>query len=130
MIPVLVSNNERDHYPALADPAECDEEGYVKPYFDLATVRVIAEDTQAAAAEFGHEVIDTVHVVDGPGRDGAPGALVVVICWMDLPGRTGDPVAFVAAEAATGRYAVGGLPWCWYAVDDRLNPLIPFRAPQ
>ncbi|MEV6565888.1 hypothetical protein [Streptomyces kronopolitis] len=145
MIDVLVSNNDRDHYPALVDPAESNGEGYVKPWFSLETVRRIAEKTQADAAEFGHDSIDTVHVVDGGEENGEPRVLVVVICWMDVETKGVDGATTIVepvryrqdAEGDEGHdpedegdalYCIGGFPWCWYALDDDLNPLIPFRA--
>lgn len=128
MIEILVSNNDRDRYPAMVDPDERHEEGYVKPYFDLETVQRIAEQTQADAEKFGHGSIDTVHVIDGGTYDGEPRALVVVITWMDIPEKgVQDATEFVAPNE-DGRYAIGGFPWCWYALDDQLNPQIPFRA--
>ncbi|MGW3736644.1 hypothetical protein [Streptomyces sp. NPDC005148] len=42
MIDVLVSNDDRDRCPAAVDPDERHQEGYVKPWFDLETVRRIA----------------------------------------------------------------------------------------
>ncbi|MGP3950830.1 hypothetical protein [Streptomyces sp. 7N604] len=60
MLELLVSNNDKDAYPAFVDPGERHAEGYVKPYFTLETVRRIAENTQAAVAEFGYGAIDTV----------------------------------------------------------------------
>lgn len=128
MIQALVSNNEHDFYPALINPAECNEEGYVRPYFDLATVRRIEENTRAAAAQYGHGSVDTVHVVDGGSEDGTPRALVVVISWMDLPDKDADPVQFVEPDEESGLYPVGGLAWCWYALDEEMNPNLPFRT--
>lgn len=139
MIETLVSNNDRNRYPAQVDPAECNDEGYVKPYFDLETVRRIADDTQAAASAFGHGSIDTVHVIDGGTEDGQPRTLVVAVSWMRIPDKgmeathglasgIEDAVEFIEPDEESGLYPVGGLPWCWYALDDELNPLLPFRT--
>ncbi|MER6632224.1 hypothetical protein ABT301_29090 [Streptomyces sp. NPDC000987] len=64
MVEVLVCANDRHRYPALVDPAD-QRDGYVRPWFGLATVHRIAADTQADAARHGHGSIDTVHVVTG-----------------------------------------------------------------
>ncbi|WP_019548603.1 hypothetical protein [Streptomyces sulphureus] len=125
MIDTLVSNNDRDRYPAVVDPAETNDEGYVKPWFDLETVRRIAEKTQADATEVGHGSVDTVHVVDGGEENGEPRVLVVVVTWMDIGSKGVDQATeIVVPDRETGRYAIGGFPWCWYALDDHLNPLI------
>ncbi|MEU2462099.1 hypothetical protein ABZ604_31520 [Streptomyces sp. NPDC012473] len=129
MTETLVSNNDRDHYPALINPAEANAEGYVKPWFELETVRRIAEQTQADAAEFGYGSIDTVHVIDGGTERGEPRALVAVVTWMYMPGKNVEEATeILAPHPETGRYAIGGLPWCWYALDDQLMPNFPFRA--
>ncbi|MGC5411047.1 hypothetical protein ACPXCX_46270, partial [Streptomyces sp. DT225] len=64
MIDVLVCCNDRDRYPAVIDPADS-HEWNVKPWFDLETVRRIADDSQEEAAEYGHGSVDTIHVLAG-----------------------------------------------------------------
>ncbi|MFE7214587.1 hypothetical protein ACFU93_32525 [Streptomyces sp. NPDC057611] len=126
MVEVLVCANDRDRYPAMVDPADQSDDGYVRPWFDLDTVRRIAADTQADAERHGHGSIDTVHVLDGTvGRQAH--AVVLVICWMYLGGERRQQAVEVLQPNARGRYAVGGHDWCWYALDDLLNPQIPFQ---
>ncbi|MEU6928976.1 hypothetical protein AB0A05_07410 [Streptomyces sp. NPDC046374] len=133
MIEVLVSNNDRDHYPALIDPAD-QRDGYVKPWFDLETAQRIAEQTQADAERFGHGSIDTVHVFPGGKLDGHPVGLVVVVTWMDIPEKGAQEATEICErsepddEDEAPRYSIGGHDWCWYALDDRLNPQIPFTG--
>ncbi|MFF4248968.1 hypothetical protein ACFYY2_31505 [Streptomyces sp. NPDC001822] len=129
MIETLVSNNDRDRYPAHVDPAEVNEEGYVLPWFDLETVRRIAEGTQDDAADFSYGSIDTVHVIDGGYERGETRALVVIVTWMYMPEKSAEEATeILAPHRETGLYAVGGLPWCWYALDDDLSLNFPFRA--
>ncbi|WP_327345946.1 hypothetical protein [Streptomyces europaeiscabiei] len=133
MVEVMVCANERDHYPALVNPAD-QRDGYVRPWFDLDTVRRIATDTQADAAQYGHGSIDTVHVLDGTVermRDGTiertAHAVVTVVCWMYLGGDRHEQAVEVLQPSVSGRYAVGGHDWCWYAISDDLTPMIPFE---
>ncbi|MET7809779.1 hypothetical protein ABZT26_02830 [Streptomyces sp. NPDC005395] len=125
MVEVMVSANEVDRYPALVDPDD-QHDGYVRPWFDLDTVRRIAADTQAAAEEYGHGSIDTVHVLDGT-VDGTGHAVVLLVTWMDLGTDCHEQAAEIVQPNADGRYAVGGHDWCWFVLDDDLKPLIPFR---
>jgi hypothetical protein len=128
MIEVLVSCNDRHRYPAWIDPDD-QHDGFVKPWFDLETVQRIAADTQAEAARHGHGSVDTVHVYAGD-VDGRPRAVVLVICWMYLA-LNADRIeqgTEVLQPNSDGRYAVGGFDWCWYALDDHLNPVIPFQV--
>lgn len=126
MIDVMVSCNDEQRYPARIDP-DVQKDGYVKPWFDLATVRRIAVDTQADAARFGHGSVDTVHVMEGV-VDGDSYAVVLSICWMYLDDDERRECATeVAQPNDEGRYAVGGLDWCWYVLDENLNPVIPFQ---
>ncbi|GGZ23467.1 hypothetical protein GCM10010387_15810 [Streptomyces inusitatus] len=123
MIEVMVCANDRDRYPAWIDPADT-QDGYVRPWFDLDTVQRIADDTQAEAAEHGHGSVDTVHVLAGQ-LDGAGCAVVLNICWMFLGGEKRQEAVEVCQPNAAGRYAIGGFDWCWYLLDERLNPVIP-----
>ncbi|MDX3069770.1 hypothetical protein PV518_47935, partial [Streptomyces sp. ND04-05B] len=125
MVETLVCNNDRDRYPALVDPTD-QRDGYVKPWFDLGTVRQIAADTQADAARYGHGSIDTVHVIDGTVGN-TRHAIVLVIAWMDLSGDHHEEATQVHQPSDDGRYAIGGHDWCWYALDDDLMPQIPFQ---
>ncbi|MER7477395.1 hypothetical protein ABTX60_07030 [Streptomyces sp. NPDC126510] len=125
MVDAMVCANERDRYPAKVDPAD-QRAGYVKPWFDLDTVRRIAADTQRDAKTFGHGSVDTVHVLDGV-VDGKPHAVVLVVSWMYLGNEWNEKATEVLRPNAVGRYAVGGHDWCWYALDDDLHPLIPFQ---
>ncbi|MFF4726359.1 hypothetical protein ACFY3M_13610 [Streptomyces mirabilis] len=125
MIEVMVCANDRDRYPALVDPADL-RDGYVRPWFDLRTVRRIAADTRRDAARYGHGSIDTVHVLDGKVNR-TKHAVVMVVCWMYLAGERREQAAEVLQPNADGRYAVGGHDWQWYALDGDQNPLIPFR---
>ncbi|MFE2425005.1 hypothetical protein [Streptomyces hokutonensis] len=126
MVEVVVSANETDRYPALVDPSDQASDGYVKPWFDLGTVRQIAANTQADAARYGHGSIDTVHVIDGT-VDGTRHAVVLLIAWMYLGGDSHEKATQVLQPNDDDRYAVGGHAWCWYALDDDLMPQIPFR---
>ncbi|MET8609779.1 hypothetical protein [Streptomyces misionensis] len=125
MVEVLVCANDRNHYPAVVDPAD-QRDGYLRPWFDLRTVRRIAVDTQSAAARYGHGSIDTVHVLDGT-VDRTNHAVVIVTCWMYLGGEKREQAVEVLHPNADGRYAVGGHDWQWYALGRDLMPLIPFR---
>ncbi|MGW4007935.1 hypothetical protein [Streptomyces sp. NPDC004763] len=125
MVEVMVSANEHDRYPALVDPDD-QHDGYVRPWFDLDTVRRIAADTQAAAERYGHGAADTVHVLDG-SVDGTAHAVVLLVTWMDLGTDCHEQATEILQPNADGRYAVGGHDWCWFALDDDLKPLIPFR---
>lgn len=125
MVQTLVCANDRDRYPALVDPAD-QRDGYVKPWFDLGTVRQIAADTQADAARYGHGSIDTVHVIDGT-VSGTRHAVVLVIAWMDLGGDSHEKAVQVLQPNDDDRYAIGGHDWCWYALDGDLMSQIPFR---
>ncbi|MFJ5037967.1 hypothetical protein [Streptomyces parvulus] len=124
MVDATVCANDQDRYPAKVDPAD-QRDGCVKPWFDLGTVRLIAEDTQADAERFGHGSIDTVHVLDGI-VDGTAHAVVLVVSWMYLGGERREKATEILQPNAVGRYAVGGHDWGWYALDDDLKPQIPF----
>jgi hypothetical protein len=135
MVEVMVCANDRDRYPAKVDPTD-QQDGYVKPWFDLDTVRRIAAQTQADAARHGHGSIDTVHVLQGGNArvgnggsvDGVKYAVVLVVCWMHLGGDKREQAVEIVQPSADGRYAIGGFEWCWYALsDDGLTPLIPFE---
>ncbi|MFE3033029.1 hypothetical protein ACFXKY_15465 [Streptomyces canus] len=126
MVEVVVSANETDRYPALVDPADQTSDGYVRPWFDLGTVRQIAANTQADAALYGHGSIDTVHVIDGT-VSGTRHAVVLVIAWMYLDGDRLEKATQVLQPNDDDRYAIGGHAWCWYVLDDDLMPQIPFR---
>lgn len=142
---VMVSNNGTK-YPAFIDPDERDDkEGYVKPYFDLDTVRELAANTQADVEEFGHGLIDTVHVIDGD-EDGNPPALVVVVNWTDIePKGVAQATTIVEPiryredddqdddpeDAGEPLWPVGGFEWCWYAMaPDGIHPQIPYQPQQ
>jgi hypothetical protein len=125
MVDVMVCANDRDRYPALVDPAD-QRDGYVKPWFDLPTVRRIAADTQRDAHQHGHGSIDTVHVLTGK-VDRTRHTVVLAISWMWIGGDKRNQAVEVLHPNADGRYAVGGHDWCWYALDDDLKPQIPFQ---
>ncbi|MFD8903059.1 hypothetical protein [Streptomyces ardesiacus] len=124
MVDAMVCANDRDRYPAKVDPVD-QRDGFVKPWFDLDTVRRIAENTQADAERYRHGSIDTVHVLDGT-VDGTAHAVVVVVSWMYLGSERREQATEILQPNAVGRYAVGGHDWCWYALDDDLKPQIPF----
>ncbi|MEU1853911.1 hypothetical protein ABZ499_32810 [Streptomyces sp. NPDC019990] len=133
MVEVTVSANERDHYTALVDPAD-QRDGFVNPWFDLDTVREIAADTRRAAWRYGHDSIDTVHVLSGKvarRRDGkmqsVREAVVLVISWMRLGTDQHEQAVKILQPNDDGRYAVGGHDWTWFVVGDDLTPQIPFR---
>ncbi|MET9936128.1 MULTISPECIES: hypothetical protein [unclassified Streptomyces] len=133
LVEVLVSNNDRDRYPARIDPAD-QRHGYVRPWFDLETAHRIAEQTQADAERFGHGSIDTVHVFPGGKLDGHEIGLVVVVTWMDIPTKGVQDAVEICERSVPDDedeallYSIGGHDWCWYALDDQMNPLIPFPA--
>ena len=138
MVDVMVCANDRDRYPAKVDPAD-QRDGFVRPWFDLDTVRRIAADTQGDAARHGHGSVDTVHVLEGGGEcakhdgpvDRATYAVVLVICWMHLDGAKREQATEVLQPNEDGRYAIGGFEWCWYALsEDGLTPVIPFTTPR
>jgi hypothetical protein len=125
MVEVMVCANERDRYPALVDPSD-QRDGYVRPWFDLRTVRRIAADTRRDAAKYGHGSIDTVHVLSGKVNR-TRYAVVTVVCWMYLGGDRREQAVEVLQPNTDGRYAVGGHDWCWYVLSDDQTPQIPFR---
>ncbi|MGC4947735.1 hypothetical protein ACLQ2N_16260 [Streptomyces sp. DT224] len=116
MIDVLVCCNDRDRYPAVIDPADS-HEWNVKPWFDLETVRRIADDSQEEAAEYGHGSVDTIHVLAGQ-VDGQDHAVVLNIRWMLMGGDRRQGAVEVCQPNGEGRYAIGGHGWGWYALDD------------
>jgi hypothetical protein len=126
MVEVMVCANEHDHYPALVDPAD-QHDGFVRPWFDLPTVRIIAAETQAEAARYGHGFVNTVHVLDGTVDDRAE-SIVLEIGWMYLNGTKREQSVQTIWPNEDGRYAIGGhFDWCWYALDKDGHPQIPFR---
>jgi hypothetical protein len=125
MVQVRVCANDVDIYPAWVDPTD-QRDGYVKPWFDLETVRQLAANTQHDAARWGQGSIDTVHVLDGM-VDRTEHAVVMVICWMWLGGDRREQAVEILQPNEDGRYAVGGHDWSWYVLSEDLTPLIPFR---
>lgn len=126
MVEVTVCANERDNYPALVDPAD-QRDGFVQPWFDLPTVRIIAAETQAEAARYGHDFVNTVHVLDGT-VDGRAEAVVLEIGWMYLGGTRREKSVQTMWPNEDGRYTIGGhFDWCWYALDKDGHPQIPFQ---
>lgn len=123
MFEVFVSCNERDHYPAMVDPTE-HKDGFVRPMFDLATVRRIAADSQTEAAKVGHGSVDTIHVLAGD-VDGAEHTVVLNICWMYLGGERHEEAVELVEADENGRYDIGGYGWNWYVLDEHQNPMIP-----
>lgn len=126
----MVSNNERHFYSARINLDDGQVDGFVKPWFDLDTVRDIAENTQDDAERHGHGSIDTVHVIDGGTENGEPRALVVVITWMDIATQGVERATEIVEPDEHGLYAIGGFPWCWYVLDSEMNPQIPYRVEQ
>ncbi|MFJ6014488.1 hypothetical protein [Streptomyces sp. NPDC092952] len=126
MIEVRVTCNDSNSYPALVD-LDDQRDGFVKPWFDLDTVRRIAADTQAEADRLGHGSADTVHVLEGT-VDGTGHAVVIGICWMYLGGDKHQEAVEIVQPNADGRYAVGGHEWCWYVLDEPRNPAIPAQV--
>lgn len=124
MVEALVTCNGRDRYTGWIDPSD-QKEGHVRPWFDLDTVRRIADATHAEAEEHGHGSVDTVHVLDG-SVSGEDHAVVLVIVWMYLGGEHHQEAVRVVEANEEGRYDIGGHDWQWYALDDWLNPLIPY----
>ncbi|MFI0827255.1 hypothetical protein ACH4Q7_22680 [Streptomyces roseolus] len=132
MIEVLVSNNDRHRYPAMIDPTDV-HEGFVRPWFDLETARRIAAQTQEDVEEFGHDVIDTVHVFPGGKLNGHEIGLVVVVTWADMHTKDAKQATEVCERSVPDedgddapRYSIGGHPWCWYVLDDDLNAIHPY----
>ncbi|MFF5668826.1 hypothetical protein ACFY8S_01600 [Streptomyces hygroscopicus] len=125
MVDATVSADERHRYPAKVDPAD-QRDGFVKPWFDLDTVRRIAADTQEKARTHGHGAVDTVHVVEGM-VDGQLHSVVLVVSWMYLGGERHEQATEILQPNEVGRYAVGGHDWCWYVLSDDLHPMIPFK---
>ncbi|MFJ5890317.1 hypothetical protein [Streptomyces californicus] len=124
MIEALVTCNGSDQYTGWIDPAD-QKDGHVRPWFDLDAVRRIADAAQADAEEHGHGSVDTVHVLDG-SVGGEDHAVVLVIVWMYLGGERHQEAVRVVEANDDGRYDIGGHDWQWYALDDWLNPLIPY----
>ncbi|MDH6189153.1 hypothetical protein M2168_002185 [Streptomyces sp. CZ24] len=124
MIEVLVSCNDTHRYPALIDPDER-RDGFVKPWFDLETVRRIAADTKVHAAKYGRDSVDTVHVLVRDDDEGVSHVDVLAICWMNLHDLDVADAVEIVKPNAEGRYAIGGFDWCWYQLDEQLNPVIP-----
>ncbi|MFZ3595070.1 hypothetical protein [Streptomyces sp. BH104] len=142
---VTVCNNDKNRYPAYVDADERHGEGWVRPYFDVDTVRELAANTQAEAAQFGHGSIDTVHVIDGGTNGGYPRVVVAVICWMDIETKGIDGATAIVEPIRVRDdedgddpdgigeplYPVGGFEWCWYAMSpDGIHPQIPFKPEQ
>ncbi|PWI15992.1 hypothetical protein DI272_18845 [Streptomyces sp. Act143] len=126
MVEVMVCANERDRYPALVDPAD-QRDGFVRPWFDLPTVRIIAAETQAEAARYGHGFVNTIHVLDGT-VDSRAEVVVLEIGWMYLGGTRREKSVRAIWPNEDGRYCIGGhFEWCWYALDKDGHPQIPFQ---
>lgn len=88
--------------------------GWACPFFTLDTVRQLAADTQARAAEPGGSDTDTVHVIDG-GRTpaGEPYVVVLLVRW-EYMGDGPEEAVTIIAPNEDGLYPVGDWEWCWY----------------
>ncbi|MEV5677033.1 hypothetical protein [Streptomyces sp. NPDC052179] len=124
MIEVLVTCNGRDRYPAWIDPDD-QQEGHVRPWFDLDTVRRIADDAGEEVEKYGHGSVDTVHVLEGDVC-GEKHAVVLVIVWMYLGGERHQEAVRIVEPNSESRYDIGGHDWQWYALDYWMRPLIPY----
>ncbi|MFD7769897.1 hypothetical protein [Streptomyces sp. NPDC059787] len=86
------------------------------PSFGLDTVREIAARTQELAAEYGHDAVDTIHVIDGALPNGTPHAIVLHIRWAylsDIPEETAYASEVIHPDPE-GRYAIGSCEWAWH----------------
>lgn len=87
--------------------------GSLAPFFTLDTVRELAARTKEMADEFGHDVIETVHVIDGgTDRDGDPRALVIHIRWSHI-GVDSESVTSIIQPNDEGLFGIGCWEWPW-----------------
>ncbi|WP_127361582.1 hypothetical protein [Actinacidiphila soli] len=112
-----VTLNGEQIYDARLDPTNR-WNGWVSPQFTLETVRQLAADTQADAATYGHDAVDTIHVIEGGTDDeGEPRVIVLHIRWQyhhDSP----EGGANIVPRSPDGWYSIGGWEWTWYMVDE------------
>ncbi|WP_392749421.1 hypothetical protein [Streptomyces sp. LN590] len=88
--------------------------GWLFPNFTLDTVRKIAAVTQQAADEYGHDVTDTIHVIDGGiDREGKPRAVVLYIGWQWFD-ESSQSAASIIQPNDEGLYGIGGGAWTWH----------------
>jgi hypothetical protein len=117
VITTRVSYNEERTYEAQVDPSNR-WNGWVSPSFTLDTVRQLAADTQADAAEYGHDSVDTIHVIEGGTNDeDEPRVIVLHIRWAHH-GQSPKQGADIVHPDKDGRYHIGGWEWTWYMVDE------------
>ncbi len=117
MITTRVSYNEERTYAAQVHPTNRWND-WVSPSFTLDTVRQLAADTQADAAKYGHDAVDTIHVIEGgTDTEGEPRAIVLHIRWAHH-GQSPKQGAAIGHPGKDGRYYIGGWEWTWYMIED------------
>ncbi|MFF0291072.1 hypothetical protein [Streptomyces sp. NPDC005262] len=84
--------------------------GWLFPNFTLDTVRKIAARTQEAADEYGHDVTDTIYVIDGGiDREGEPARSSCTSAGSGStraprrPPRSSSPTTMACTASAAGR---------------------------
>ncbi|MGW3827803.1 hypothetical protein ACWEAF_37450 [Streptomyces sp. NPDC005071] len=88
--------------------------GWLFPNFTLDTVRKIAARTQEAADEYGHDVTDTIYVIDGGiDREGEPRAVVLHVSWQWFD-EGSQTAASIIQPHDDGLYGIGGGAWTWH----------------
>ncbi|MFE7096587.1 hypothetical protein [Streptomyces erythrochromogenes] len=104
-------------YPAQV--SELRWNGGVVPFFTLDTMRTLAADTAADAAKYGHDRLNTVHVIEG-GTDvsGQPQAVVLAICWTFYDQDGPKNITRVITPTAEGLYPGAGLDHAWQLADE------------
>jgi hypothetical protein len=117
VIDTRVSCMDERSYPARVDPRNR-WNGWVSPYFTLDTVRQLAADTQADAVKYGHDAVDTIHVIEGgPTSEGETRAIVVHVSWQ-YHDESPEGGAKIVPPSPDGRYCIGGWEWTWYMIDE------------
>nr|WTB35237.1 hypothetical protein OG781_42410 [Streptomyces sp. NBC_00830] len=88
--------------------------GWLSPYFTLDTVRKIAARRQELADEYGHDVTDTIHVIEGGAdRDGEARSVVLHIRWQYFK-EGAESATTVIEPNDEGLYCIGGREWTWH----------------
>jgi len=87
--------------------------GWLCPSFTLDTVRALAARSQELAHAEGHDVVDTIHVIEGGAEDdGTPRAIVVHVRWQYFADSR-QRAAQILTPDSDGRYGIGAAEWTW-----------------